>query len=341
MMRFMAEELRHIMARLGFRRVSEMVGRTQVLDFTPAIDHWKARGVDLTDVLRRVRPPVHVMAHCGDIKDQPFDETLEEQVRAQAAPLFDERRPVRVDVVLRNIHRTFGTRLSSELCERFGEAGLPDDSLVLSCRGSAGQSFFAFGVKGMTAVVHGDANDYFGKGLSGAKLVIRPPEEATFLAEKNVIIGNVAFYGATSGEAYIRGICGERFCVRNSGARAVVEGTGDHACEYMTGGRVVILGPTGRNTAAGMSGGILYVLDEAGDFGRLRCNREMVDLDPVETDEARAELKGMIQRHFDYTQSPVARRVLDRWEVLLPSFVKVTPTDYKRALAGQTGPGKE
>ncbi len=341
MMRFMAEELRHIMARLGFRRMTEMVGRTQVLDFTPAIDHWKARGVDLTDVLRRVKTPVHVMAHCGDIKDQPFDESLEEQVRAQAAPLFDERRPVRVDVTLRNIHRTFGTRLSSELCERFGEAGLPDDSLVLSCRGSAGQSFFAFGVKGMTAIIHGDANDYFGKGLSGAKLVIRPPSQATFAAEENVIIGNVAFYGATGGEAYVRGICGERFCVRNSGVQAVVEGTGDHACEYMTGGRVVILGPTGRNTAAGMSGGILYVLDETGDFGRLRCNREMVDLDPVATDEDRDELQQMIRRHFDYTQSPVARRVLDRWETLLPRFIKIIPVDYKRALAGQAGPGKE
>ena len=339
MMRFMAEELRHIMAESGFRRVAEMVGRTDLLDFSPAVDHWKAQGVDLSDLLRRVKTPVHVMDHCGEIEEQPGEELLEEEVRAQAAAVFDQRQPVAVDVALRNIHRTFGTRISSEICERFGEAGLPDDTLTLKCRGSAGQSFFAFAAKGMTAIIEGDANDYFGKGLSGAKIVIRPPREATFAAEENVIIGNVALYGATSGEAYIRGTCGERFGVRNSGVHAVVEGTGDHACEYMTGGRVVILGRTGRNMAAGMSGGIAYVLDEQGDFGRERCNREMVDLDAVETEADRSELKTMIQKHYDHTQSPVAKRILDQWEEILPKFIKIMPTDYKRALAGEAGPG--
>ncbi|MBR9982445.1 MAG: glutamate synthase large subunit [Desulfatitalea sp.] len=339
MMRFLAEELRTIMARLGFRRVQQMVGRADCLDFQPALDHWKAHDVDLSSVVRRIQAPVHVQDHCGHIEARMVDETLENDILARAAPALDHRQPVSVDVTLRNIHRTVGTRLSHAIALRHGEAGLPDDTITLCCRGTAGQSFCAFAARGLTAVIHGDANDYFGKGLSGAKLIILPPPEAAFAAEHNTIIGNVALYGATSGQAYIRGQAGIRFGVRNSGAAAVVEGTGDHACEYMTGGRVVILGPTGRNTAAGMSGGIAYVLDEAGDFATRRCNREMVDLEPVTAAEDAAELKALVQSHWAHTQSPVARRVLDRWETILPRFVKVMPIDYKRALARETTRG--
>jgi glutamate synthase domain-containing protein 2/glutamate synthase domain-containing protein 1/glutamate synthase domain-containing protein 3 len=332
MMRYIAEELRHIMAGMGFRRIDEMVGRADRLDFQPAVTHWRAHGVDLAGVVRQVRAPVHVRDHCGTIRRRPVDETLEDAIRARAAPALAHQTPVVMDVALRNVHRTVATRLSSDIALRHGEAGLPDDTITLRCRGTAGQSFCAFGAKGLTAVIHGDANDYFGKGLSGAKLIIRPPLEAGYAAEENTIIGNVAFYGATGGQAYIRGKAGIRFCVRNSGVHAVVEGTGDHACEYMTGGRVVILGPTGRNTAAGMSGGIAYVLDETGDFGRHRCNLEMVGLEPLVRKEDIAELKDLVRKHWECTQSPVARRVLDGWEQILPRFVKIMPTDYKHAL---------
>ncbi|RJQ83949.1 MAG: glutamate synthase subunit alpha, partial [Desulfobacteraceae bacterium] len=332
MMRFIAEELRLIMARLGFRHVSEMVGRSDLLDFQPVVDHWKAQGLDLSKVVRQVQAPVHILDYCGTIQTRQFDESIENTIRAQVGPALDRQQKIDITVAVRNVHRTMGTRLSSEIALRYGEAGLPEDTITLRFNGSAGQSFFAFGAKGVTAIVHGDANDYFGKGLSGARLIIRPPLSAGFKAEENVIVGNVAFYGATSGEAYIRGIVGERFCVRNSGVHAVIEGAGDHACEYMTGGRVVILGPTGRNTAAGMSGGIAYVLDEAGDFARFRCNLKMVDLEPLERQEDIDEMKKMIEKHLAYTQSPLAQRVLDHWEEILPKFIKIMPVDYKRAL---------
>jgi glutamate synthase domain-containing protein 3 len=284
-------------------------------------------------VVRQVQVPVHVQDHCGAIQVRQVDDTLEKHIQAQCKPALDRQQAVTLDIAIRNVHRTLGTRLSSAICRRYGEAGLPDDTITLRCTGSAGQSFMAFGARGVTAVIHGDANDYFGKGLSGARLMIRPPADAGFAAETNVIIGNVAFYGATSGEAFIRGMAGERFCVRNSGVQAVVEGTGDHACEYMTGGRVVILGRTGRNTAAGMSGGVAYVLDEPGDFQQHRCNMQMVDLDPVTDDEDIRELKTMIERHLACTESSVAQRILDRWEAMLPLFVKVMPVEYKRSLS--------
>jgi glutamate synthase (ferredoxin) len=237
-----------------------------------------------------------------------------------------------IDTEIRNVNRTVGAMLSYEISKRYGEEGLPEDTIRINCTGVAGQSFGAFSAHGITFNIRGDANDYFGKGLSGAKLIIRPPEEATFTAEENILIGNVAFYGAIRGEAYIRGMAGERFCVRNSGATAVVEGIGDHGCEYMTGGRAVILGPTGRNFAAGMSGGVAYVLDETGDFAKNRCNLEMVDLDPLEEDDIEA-LRSMIEKHCAYTGSTVARRILDQWEDSLKKFIKVIPVDYKRALA--------
>jgi glutamate synthase domain-containing protein 2/glutamate synthase domain-containing protein 3 len=332
LMRLIAEDLRAIMAELGFPAVEEMVGRADLLDFQPAIDHWKAQGVDLSRVLSEPQVPPHILKHCVGIPEPSHQDTLDNILMAQAAPALENGEKITVDLTLRNIYRTVGTRLSSAVSRSRGADGFEDDTITLRCTGTAGQSFMAFGAKGITAFIEGEANDYFGKGLCGARLVITPPETAAFIAEKNVIIGNVALYGATSGEVYIRGRAGERFCVRNSGVNAVVEGVGDHACEYMTGGRVVILGRTGRNTAAGMSGGVAYVLDEDEDFGRQRCNLEMVELETV-TAEDGLELKGMIAKHWDHTRSPVARRILDRWDEMLPRFVKIMPVEYKLALA--------
>jgi glutamate synthase (NADPH) large chain len=332
LMRFIAEDLRGIMASLGFRRVTEMVGRVDKLSVAPALDHWKARGLDFSRILFRpdraeatpdtcrTRKQDHGLAHA-------LDHTLIEKCR----PAFENGSRVELNLSVRNIQRTVGTLLSYEISRRYGDKGLTEDTIVIRADGSAGQSFCAFGAPGLTIHLRGDANDYFGKGLSGAKLTVSPPEGSRFAAEENIIIGNVALYGATSGEAYIRGVAGERFCVRNSGARAVVEGLGDHGCEYMTGGRVVVLGPAGRNFAAGMSGGIAYVLDEAGDFGRCRCNPEMVELEEVSTDD-RPELKNLIESHYRYTRSTVAERVLAKWDETLLRFIKVIPVDYKRAL---------
>jgi len=332
MMRLLIEELRGIMAELGFRTLEEMVGRVDLLDFQPAIDHWKAQGVDLSRVLAAPPVPPHILKHCTDVPPSSAAEALDSLLIKQAAPALERGEKIILDLDLRNIYRTVGTRLSSAISRAKGAAGLKDDTITLRCNGSAGQSFMAFGARGITALIKGDANDYFGKGLSGAKLVIAPPDDAAFKAEENVIIGNVALYGATSGDVYIRGLAGERFCVRNSGARAVVEGAGDHACEYMTGGRVVILGPTGRNAAAGMSGGVAYVLDMRGDFGRHRCNLEMVALEPVVEAQDVAELREMITRHRDYTRSEIAKGILAQWEAMLPKFIKIMPVDYKRAL---------
>jgi glutamate synthase (ferredoxin) len=239
---------------------------------------------------------------------------------------------VAADLPIRNTNRVVGTILGSEISRRYGGDGLPEDTIRLRFHGSAGQSFGAFVPKGVTLVLEGDSNDYIGKGLSGGKLIVYPPEGSTFVPEENIIIGNVAFYGATGGEAYIRGVAGERFCVRNSGVHAVVEGVGDHGCEYMTGGRAVVLGRTGRNFAAGMSGGIAYVLDQAGDF-HTRCNQEMVYLEKLEDEAEIAEVQAMIRRHADYTNSDLAWRVLAQWQELVPRFVKVFPKDYKRMLA--------
>jgi glutamate synthase (NADPH/NADH) large chain len=337
LMRHIAEELRRIMADLGFRTLDEMVGRSDLLDFRPAIDQWKARSVDLSGVLQAQAVPDHIARHCSFPPEPDGEDALEKRIREETIPALESGRPVKLDLELRNVYRTVGTRLSAAIHRRYGADGLAPETITLMCRGSAGQSFLAFGAKGITARIQGDANDYFGKGLSGAKLIINLPPAADITAETNVIVGNVALYGATSGEAYIRGLAGERFAVRNSGALAVVEGTGDHACEYMTGGRVVILGPTGRNTAAGMSGGIAYVLDEQGDFGRQRCNLEMVALEAVDDPEDAAELKSLIANHLEYTGSTVARRVLEDWDAMLPLFVKIMPEEYKMALERLNG----
>jgi len=330
---FVAEELRKIMARLGFRTVNEMVGRSDKLDVRQAIDHWKARGLDFSRILYRPEVPPFIGTRCQQPQDHGIERSFDVNVLLPlAAPAIERGEKVYKEIQIKNLYRTVGTITGSEITRKYGGAGLPDDTLHIKCVGSAGQSFAAFIPRGMTMEVEGDANDYFGKGLSGGRLILYPPRQATFAAEDNIICGNVALYGATGGEAYIRGIAGERFCVRNSGARAVVEGVGDHGCEYMTGGRVVVLGTIGRNFAAGMSGGIAYVLDEAGDFGEFRCNLEMVDLEKVADPADVQELRRLIERHVLHTDSVVGRRVLKEFSRYLPKFVKIMPRDYKRVL---------
>jgi len=333
LMMFIAEDLRRIMARLGFTRISEMVGRTDRLNMRSAIDHWKAAGMDFSPMLVRAEPPEMLAGVCvASEQDHGLEGALDRQLIEQCRDALDGGPPVVIDLGIRNVNRTVGTMLSHEIARRYGDNGLPDDTIVIHASGSAGQSFLAFGAAGISAHVTGEANDYFGKGLSGARLSIRPPESAAFVAEENIIIGNVAFYGATRGEAFVRGIAGERFCVRNSGVHAVVEGVGDHGCEYMTGGRVVVLGPTGRNFAAGMSGGVAYVFDPDGEFASHRCNREMVELDPVTGPEDIELLRDLIERHQHYTDSAPARRMLDDWDRTLANFVRVMPVDYRLAL---------
>jgi glutamate synthase (NADPH) large chain len=334
-MRFIAQEAREWMARLGFRTINEMVGRTERLEPRRAVEHYKARGLDFSPIFYQPPVPTHVGRYCQIAQDHGLDQALDRTTLLPLCrPALEERKPVEATLPIRNTNRVVGTIVGSELTRRYGAVGLPDDTIRLHFQGSAGQSFGAFLPRGTTLTLEGDANDYLGKGLSGGKIIVYPPAGSTFAAEENVIVGNVAFYGATAGEAYIRGVAGERFAVRNSGLYAVVEAVGDHGCEYMTGGRVVVLGPTGRNFAAGMSGGIAYVLDEAGDFAR-RCNREMVKLytldDPGEADDVRA----MIRRHAEYTHSDRAWKVLALWDDLLPRFVKVYPNDYRRVLETQ------
>ena len=332
LMRFVAEDLRKIMARLGFRKMTEMIGRVDKIEMTQAIDHWKAKGLDFSTILYSPEIPSSISATCrSQEQDHGLAMALDYDLIEKCRPALEHGQPVEIDLSIKNIHRTVGTLLSYEISRNHHENGLAEDTITIQASGSAGQSFCAFGAHGLTMHVRGDANDYFGKGLSGAKLSIRPPEGSRFVAEENIIIGNVAFYGATSGEAYVRGIAGERFCVRNSGVTAVVEGVGDHGCEYMTGGYVVVLGPTGRNFAAGMSGGIAYVLDSSGNFADSCVNHEMVDLDKLEDDDLN-RLRRLVQNHYQYTQSAVAERILDAWESHLKKFIKIMPTDYKQAL---------
>ena len=328
---FVAEELREIMAEMGFRRVEEMVGRSDRLDVTDAVEHWKAMGLDFTRIFYRPQVPERVATHKVQEQDHGLEKALDHQLIADCRESLEKGTPISLSYPIRNSQRTVGTMLSSALAERHGNSGLPEDSIQVDFRGSAGQSFGAFLASGVTFRLEGDANDYIGKGLSGGKLIVFPSRKATFKAEDNILIGNVVLYGATGGQAYFRGVAGERFAVRNSGARAVVEGVGDHGCEYMTGGVAVVLGKTGRNFAAGMSGGIAFVLDESGHFSR-NCNHSMVDLEPVVEPADLETLKGMVSRHRSYTGSPVAERVLRNWEALLPKFVKVMPVDYRRVL---------
>jgi len=326
-----AEGLREIMASMGFRTVNEMVGRVDMLHTRAAIDHWKAKGLDFSEMLHKPIVPPHIKTYCAEKQDHGLEKSLDMTVLLDLCrPALEDAKPVKHDVPIKNINRTVGTILSSEVTKKYGPAGLPEDTIQLNFRGTAGQCIGTFGAPGVTLRVEGDVNDGCGKGLSGGKIIVYPDRTASFIPEQNIIAGNVVLYGATSGEVYLNGIAGERFCVRNSGAKAVVEGVGDHGCEYMTGGIAVILGPTGRNFAAGMSGGIAYVLDEVGTFPRL-VNKEMVALETL-TDDDEAEVLRLVRRHVEYTGSPLGRRVLDGWSELKAKFVKVMPTDYKKAL---------
>jgi glutamate synthase domain-containing protein 3 len=329
---FVAEQLRQIMAKLGFRTVNEMVGRVDMLDTRAAIEHWKARGLDFTALLHKPQVPAGVATYQRETQDHGIETVLDRTLIARASEALESQTPVVIESPISNSNRVVGAMLSYEVASRYGEEGLPDDTIRVNFTGSAGQSFAAFLAKGITMSVRGDANDYFGKGLSGGTIVIQPSEQASYTPEENIVIGNVAIYGATSGKAFIRGMAGERFAVRNSGAEAVVEGVGDHGCEYMTGGRVVVLGPTGRNFAAGMSGGEAFVLDEQGRFAGL-CNREMVDLEAVDSPADVKDLRRLLTEHLEATGSVTARRVLDNWDDFLPKFVKVMPRDYKRVLS--------
>src|SRR5688572_29134463 len=325
-----AEEAREIMARLGLRTFDEVVGRSDLLEFDTAINHWKSAGVDLSAVLEPASTDPNHIRH--RVQDPPavLDDALDHEIIVAARPALDRGEPVRLEFEVRNRNRTVGGLLSSAIATAKGEEGLPDGTISVTFTGSGGQSFGAWLVKGVDFTLLGDANDYAGKGLSGGTLVARPPEGSPFVAEDQVIVGNTVLYGATSGRAFFRGQAGERFAVRNSGAHAVVEGVGDHGCEYMTGGRVVVLGETGRNFAAGMSGGIAYVLDEDGTFAG-RCNTDLVDIEHPTAEDLEA-VQALVSEHARRTGSVVAARLLDRWDAHPPAFAKVMPRDYKAAL---------
>ena len=326
--KFVAEEIREIMAGLGFRKFEDMVGRVDMLETKDAIDHWKAKGIDLTNILHNPDVPAHVAIHHVGRQDHGLEKALDNRLIADCRAAIDNKTAVQLVYPIQNTNRTVGTMLSSGIARKYGLAGLPEDTVRIKFEGSAGQSFAAFLARGVTFTLEGDSNDYVGKGLSGGRVVVYPPKKTVFVPEENILVGNVVLYGAVCGEAYFRGIAGERFCVRNSGAVTVVEGVGDHGCEYMTGGRAVILGRTGRNFAAGMSGGIAYVWDVDGQF-KTRCNMGMVELFPVDHERDIRELKQLIEDHARYTDSSVAKRVLDNWTKTVPQFVKVYPTDYR------------
>jgi glutamate synthase (ferredoxin) len=322
-MKFIAQEVRELMAELGFRKITEMVGRTDILEPKHAVDHWKAKGIDLSKIL--YSPPMgpEVGRYCTDVQDHGLEKSMDlTTLWDLCKPAIENGEKVHLKLPIKNTDRVVGT---------IHWNGLPEDSIHLQFRGSAGQSIGAFIPKGITIEVEGDANDYVGKGLSGGRIAIYPDAKATFPAEDNIIIGNVALYGATSGELFVRGVAGERFAVRNSGVHTVVEGIGDHGCEYMTGGKVIVLGLTGRNFAAGMSGGEAYILDEAGDFAT-RCNKSMVDLEKINDDDESEIVRALIQKHADMTMSQKAHKILADWKTYLPKFVKVMPRDYKRVL---------
>jgi len=353
---FVAEEVREWMAKLGFRTFDEMIGRTEMLDTRGGVEHWKAQGLDFSNLFYKPAVAKEVPVHQCEPQEHGLAKALDHELIGKAQSALASKRPVQVESRIYNRNRTVGAMLSGEVARRHGHAGLPEDTIHVNFKGTAGQSFGAWLAHGVTFELEGDANDYVGKGLSGGRLIVFPPKESPLIPEENIIIGNTVMYGAIAGEGYFRGVAGERFCVRNSGATAVVEGVGDHGCEYMTGGTVVVLGTAGRNFAAGMSGGIAYVLDEEGDFTQ-RCNLSMVELEPIpEEDHAAAQvageleghgkvkidhvaghddamLKSLIQRHLLYTGSERARRVLENWTAYLPKFVKVMPLEYRRALS--------
>ena len=328
--RFVAQELREIMAGLGVRTIDEMVGRVDLLEVNKEILPWKAKGIDFSRILYRPQVSKDTVTHCAISQDHGISSILDLKLIELAKPALKNKQSLKAELPISNTDRTTGAMLSGEVCKTCGEAGLPEDTIYFKFKGVAGQSFGAFLTKGITFELEGLANDYVGKGMAGGKVIVYPDRNAVYKPEDNIIIGNTTFYGATGGEVYIRGVAGERFCIRNSGLYAVAEGVGDHGCEYMTGGRVVILGSTGRNFAAGMSGGIAYVYDKKGDF-KNKCNISMVELDkPAESDED--TIKMMLSDHFKYTQSAVAKRILDDLDSELKKFVKVMPLEYKRIL---------
>ena len=328
---FLAQHLREIMAQMGFRTVNEMVGRVDRLESRKAINHWKAKGLDFSNLLHKPEVPDWVATYHCQSQDHGLDRALDHKLIELSGEALEKKAPLQIELPIRNSNRTVGAMLSGEVSKRYGEDGLPDDTIQIHFEGSAGQSFGAFLARGISLTLEGDSNDYLAKGLSGGRIVVYPPRSSTFNPEENVIVGNVVLYGATGGKVFIRGLAGERFAVRNSGAHTVVEGVGDHGCEYMTGGVVVVLGGTGRNFAAGMSGGFAYILDEDGTFAT-RCNREMVDLEPVVDQDDLVTLRGLIQQHLEHTGSRKAKKVLDSWDGTVPRFVKIFPRDFRRVL---------
>ena len=330
-MRFLATEFREYMAELGFRTVNEMIGHSDLLDFQPAIDHWKAQKLDLSKLLIPVKPPKGMSSYCTLGQESNHQGSLDLTLLEKAKPALEKKEKVRIELPIRNIHRTVGATLSGEIAKRYCEKGLPDNTINLFFRGSAGQSFGAFLAPGVSIVLEGDTNDYLAKGMSGGRIVIIPDHKATFTPHENVITGNVVLYGATGGEVYINGTAGERFAIRNSGAMAVVEGVGDHCCEYMTGGTVVVIGGTGKNFAAGMSGGVAYVYDDSNLFDT-KCNLDMVDLEYVWDEKDKQQIKSMVEKHYKYTKSKRAKMLLDDWTAHLPLFVKVIPIEYRKVL---------
>jgi len=328
---FIAEEVREIMAQLGFRKFEDMVGRVDMLDTKDTVEHWKTKGIDLTNILHRPDVPKGVAVHHSSTQDHALEKALDNQLIAQAHEAIEHQKTVKIEAEIHNTNRTVGTMLSSQIARKYGFIGLPNDTIQISLKGSAGQSFGAFLAHGVSLTLEGEGNDYVGKGLSGGRIVIYPSKKCQFVPEDNMIVGNVVLYGAIKGEAFFRGLAGERFAVRNSGAWTVVEGVGDHGCEYMTGGRVVILGPTGRNFAAGMSGGIAYIWDSQGNFKK-NCNMGMVDLFPLKDNKDIEELKELIEKHSTYTQSTVAAGILRDWQESVSQFIKVYPRDYRRVL---------
>jgi glutamate synthase (NADPH/NADH) large chain len=333
---FIAEQLREYMAELGFRTVDQMVGRVDMLDAEPAVDfwkdHWKARGLDFSAILYNPPVPSRVARRRVQAQDHGLEQALDHKILGQVHDALETLSPVEVNLPVRNIHRSVGSMLSGEIARRHGSAGLPDDTVRIQLTGSAGQSLAAFLAKGVTLTLEGEANDYVGKGLSGGRIVVYPPRASGFAAEENILIGNVALYGATSGEAFFNGVAGERFAVRNSGATAVVEGVGDHGCEYMTNGLVLVLGACGRNFAAGMSGGVAYVFDERMDFTEKRCNLDSVDLEPLLDLQDAQTVRDLVMRHLELTGSRRAKWILDNWHDMVSRFIKVFPHEFKRVL---------
>jgi glutamate synthase (NADPH/NADH) large chain len=335
-MRFIAEEVREHLAELGFRSIEEAVGQSEVLDVDDAVQHWKTRGLDLRPIFFKPELPEGAPRHCTTKQDHGLEKALDNTLIQLSEGALKNGDKVRLDLPVRNVNRTVGTMLGYEVTTRWGAEGLPDDTIDVTLTGSAGQSFGAFLPRGVTLRLVGDSNDYVGKGLSGGRITLRPDPSAPLVAEENIIAGNVILYGATSGEVFIRGIVGERFCVRNSGALAVVEGVGDHACEYMTGGAAIVLGRIGRNFAAGMSGGVAFVLDAP----RQRVNPEMVDIDPLDDDD-RKLLRSAVERHHAETGSAVAHTLLTDWDDAAERFVKIMPKDYKRVLEAREAAERE